>query len=144
MFDGELGSELSFDRGEDFLTLVHVHVGNARVTAQRIVIAAERPDVDVVNFGDVFDGKNDTRDFFNASFARTPFEKDVSGFPENSDRGVEDENSDGETQERVDPMRAGEMHDDGADDNGDIGEGIAEIVNEDAAKIEVGVAADQG
>ena len=56
VFNRKLGSKLLFDGGEDFLALVHVHVGNARVAAQRIVIAAERPDVHVVNFGDVLDG----------------------------------------------------------------------------------------
>ena len=40
-------------------------------------------------------------------FARAAFEKDVSGFSQDADGGVEDQQADGEAEERIDPVRAG-------------------------------------
>src|SRR5215813_14447346 len=42
--DGEGFVEFCADGGEDGFTLVHVHIGDAGVATERIVIAAERPD----------------------------------------------------------------------------------------------------
>ena len=57
------------------------------------------------------------------------------GIAENSDGGPEDEQADGEAEQRINPADAGRADDDGAEDDGDGGERIAEIVNEDAAEI---------
>lgn len=56
MADVEVGGAFGADGGEDALAFVHVHVGDAGVDAERVVIVAERPDVHVVNFQDAFDG----------------------------------------------------------------------------------------
>src|SRR5260221_13358259 len=54
--DGERVVELLADGGENGFAFVHVHVGDAGVAAHGVVIAAEGPDVDVVNFVDAGDG----------------------------------------------------------------------------------------
>src|SRR4029077_2068215 len=109
---------LLLDRGEELFTFVEVHVRNAGVQAEGMVIAAERPEVHVVDFLDAFDGENGARDFFDAQFAGTAFEKNVRGFAQDADAGQKEEKADGKAKKRVDPMRAGGVNDDGADDDG--------------------------
>ena len=54
--NGEGIVEFLANGGEDGFALVHVHIGNASVAAHSVVIAAEGPDVDVVNFVNAGDG----------------------------------------------------------------------------------------
>ena len=142
--DGEGVVEFLADGGEDGFAFVHVHVGNAGVAAHSVVIAAEGPDVDVVNFVDAGDGEDGPSDFFNLQVLRTAFEQDVGGVTQNADAGPQNKEADGEAEDRVNPTEAGVMNGDGAGDDGDVGESVAEIVNEDAAEIKVLVATHDG
>ena len=99
---------------------VKMHVWNAGMEAKRVVVAAERPDVNVVDFLDAVDGENGAGDVFDAQLARAAFEKDVRGFAQDADAGPQDEQADGETEKRVDPMGAGDVNDDRANDDGNI------------------------
>src|SRR6266568_2060222 len=101
-----------------------MHVRNARVETKRIVTTAERPKVNIVHFLHAFDGENGAGDIFDAHFMRATFEKEVGRFAQEAD---------GKAKKRIDPMRASGADDERADDNGDIGESVTEIVNENAA-----------
>ena len=48
--DGENVVEFLADGDEDGFAFVHVHIGDAGVAAHGVVIAAEGPDVDVMDF----------------------------------------------------------------------------------------------
>jgi len=133
--DVEFFGGFGLDGGEDALALVHVHVGNARVQAERVVAVAERPDVHVVNFKDAFDRENGAGHFFHAAVGRTAFEQDVRRLAQDADARPENEQADGETEKRIDPSYARHADYDCADDDGDVGKRVAKIVNEDAAQI---------
>jgi hypothetical protein len=133
--DVEFGGALGADGVEDAFALVHVHVGDAGVEAEGVVVVAERPDVDVVDFEDAFDGEDGASYVFHGAIGRAAFEQDVCGVAENSDGGPEDEQADGEAEQRINPADAGGADDEGADDDGDVGERVAEIVNQNAAQI---------
>ena len=66
---------------------VEMHVWNAGMEAEGVVIAAERPDVNVVDFLNAFDGEDGAGDFFDPELTGTAFEKDVRGFAEDADTG---------------------------------------------------------
>ena len=68
----------------------------------------------------------------------------MCGSAQNADTGPQNEKADGKTEDRVNPTEAGVMNGDGSGDDGDVGQRVAEIVNEDAAKVEVFVAAHDG
>ena len=85
------------------LALIQVHVRNPRVQAQRVVPAAERPDVDVVNFLHAVDGEHGAGDFLDAHLARAAFQENVGGLAENADAGPQHQQADGDSEERVDP-----------------------------------------
>ena len=53
--DVEFAGGFFFDGGQELFAFIEVHVGDAGVQAQGIVIATERPDVDVVDFLNTFD-----------------------------------------------------------------------------------------
>ncbi len=71
VINGEAVVEFLADGDENKFAFVHVHIGNARVATERVVIAAERPDVDVVNFLDARNGENGAGDFFHLQILRT-------------------------------------------------------------------------
>jgi hypothetical protein len=57
VLDAELCRYLTLDRLDDLLAFVHVHVGNARVAAEGVVASTERPDVHIVDFDNLFQGR---------------------------------------------------------------------------------------
>src|ERR1700687_2076741 len=120
-----------------------MHVWNARVKAKGVVAAAEGPEVNVVDFLHAFDSEDSASDFFQAEFTRAAFEKDVRRFAQDANAGPQHEQSDGETKERIDPTRAGNVNDHGADDDGDVRKSITEVVNQDASQIEIAAAGDE-
>ena len=130
--------------GEDALALVHVHVGNAGVQAESVVVTAEGPDMHVVNFVHAGDGEDGAGHVFDAHATRSALQQNVGRFAQDSDAGPQDEKADGQSEKRVNPSGAGEMNREGTEDDGDVGERVAKIVDEDAAKIEVIAAAHQG
>src|SRR5215471_18241501 len=91
VLDLKLFRQLFLDGRQDLFAFVHVHVRNARVTAQRIVGAAERPDVNVVHFLHLFDGENRPRHFFYTGAFRAAFQENMSGLTQDADRGVQDQ-----------------------------------------------------
>lgn len=133
--DVEVGGAFGLDGVEDALAFVHVHVWDAGVEAESVVVVAEGPDVDVVNFEDSFDCQDRASYIFHGAIRRAAFKQNVCGLAQDPDAGPEDEQADGETEKRIDPADAGSADDDGADDDGYVGECVAEIVNQDAAEI---------
>lgn len=133
--DVEIVGRFFLDGGEDALTFVHVHVRNAGVQAKRVVTGAEGPDVDIVNFVHALDRKHGAGHIFDAAVVRATFEQNVGGLLKDADAGPKDEDADREAEERIDPAKAGRSDDDGANDDGDIGESVAEIVDQDAAQV---------
>src|SRR6266852_1326469 len=95
----------------------------------------------VVNLVNTFNGKHRARDFFHTHFEWTSFQQNVGRFAQNSDAGPEDEKADGETENGVEPLRAGDSNGDGAGDDRDVGKSVAEIVDKNAAQIEIVAAA---
>ena len=79
MADVEVGGALGLDGGEDALAFVHVHVGDAGVEAESVVVVAERPDVDVVNFEDAVDGEDGASDIFDGAVRRAALKQNVRG-----------------------------------------------------------------
>lgn len=143
VFDAKLlGGEL-LDGGEQAFAFVEMHVGNAGVKAEGVMAAAERPEMNIVDLLDAFDSEDGAGHLFDAQLRRTAFEKNVRGLTKNAEAGPEDQQADGEAEKRVDPLRAGQANEDRAANDGDIREGVAEIVNQDAAEIEVAAATDK-
>ena len=95
--DVEVGGALGLDRGEDALAFVHVHVGDAGVEAERVVVIAEGPDVYVVNFQDAVDREDGASYIFHGAIRGAAFEQDVCGVAQDTDAGPQDEQADGET-----------------------------------------------
>src|SRR5208283_1598413 len=121
VLDAELRCHLLPDCPNDLFALVHVHVRNACVAAERVVASAERPDVHVVDFDNLFQGKNRARHFFHLHFARPSFQQDVGGFTKDANGGIKNQQADRQTQDGVNPMRVGETDDESADDDGNVG-----------------------
>src|SRR6184192_506646 len=117
--------------------------GQAGVETKRIVTAAEGPEVDVVNFLHAFDSENRTRDFFDLQLMGTAFQEKVRRFAQDADAGPEDESTDAQAKKRIDPGCAGFSNYDCTDNDSHVGKSIAEIVNQDATKIEVASTADE-
>src|SRR5579859_928335 len=132
------------DRAKQCFAGIHVHVRDAGVATERVVVTTEGPDVDVVHFMNTGHGENGACDFFDFEILRTPFQKNVGGIAEDADTGPENQQTDGEAENGVDPVIVGVMNDDCANDDGDVRESIAEIVDENAAEVQVLVAAHNG
>jgi hypothetical protein len=144
VLDPKLFRDLFLNGGEYFFAFVHVHVRDACMAAHGVMAAAEGPDVHVVDFLHKFHGEDGAGDLFDSRFARPAFQKDVRGLAQNAGRGIEDEQTDGKPKQGIDPVRVGVAHDNRARDDGNVGEGIAKVVHQDAAKVQVGVPADEG
>ena len=65
------------DGVEQALALVQVHVGDPRMQAERIVAAAKRPQVHVVDLLHAFHGEDGAGDFLDLQLMRTAFQKEV-------------------------------------------------------------------
>jgi len=100
--------------------LVKVHVWDARVEAERVVAAAEGPEVNVMDFLHAFDGEHGGERLLPSAVHATAFEKDVRGFAQDADARPQHKQSDGEAEERINPVRAGDVNDDRAGDDGDV------------------------
>src|SRR5271170_4488030 len=96
---------------------------------------AQGPDVQVVDFVDTFDCEDCAGDLFNAQFARAAFQKDMGRLAKDTDAGPQHQNADGQAKQRIDPAQARKVDCDGAADDGDVGQSVAEIVHQDAAEI---------
>ena len=77
MADVEVGGAFGLDGGEDAFAFVHVHIGDAGVEAEGVVVVAERPDMNVVNFEDAFYGEDGASHVFDGAIGRAAFEQDV-------------------------------------------------------------------
>ena len=64
-------------------------------------------------------------------------------FAEDADAGPEDEQTDGEAEKGINPTSPRGVDDKGADDDGDIRKSVAEIVNDDAAEIQIAASSDE-
>src|SRR5262249_22614608 len=144
MADAELPLRNFADGRQNALALIQMHVRYARMEAERDVRAAERPDVRVVHFLHAFDGEQGARDIPDAEFPRTALQQDMGGFPQDTDTGPKDQKTDRQAQDWVDPAGSGHADEDSADDDSDVGNSVTKVVNQDAAKIEVLAATDQG
>src|SRR5882762_1472198 len=125
------------NRNQDAFAFIHVHVRNARMQAQRVVSAAQRPDVHVVNFLHALDSENRARHFFHVHFARPPLQQNVRGFPQNSYAGPQHQQTNRETKNRVEPLRTRNSNGNRPSDDRDIGKCIAKIMNQNAAQIQI-------
>ena len=72
------------------------------------------------------------------------FQQDVGGLAEDADAGPEDQKTNSDAEERIDPVEASIVNGNCAGDDGDVGKSVAEIVNEDAAEIQITMSAKQG
>src|SRR5262249_30502401 len=142
--DGEGVVELKADTAEDGFALVHVHIGDAGVATERIEVAAERPDVYVMHFHHAGHAENRAGNFFHFQILRAAFEQKVPGCAQDADARPQHEQADSEAEERVNPIAAGVMNRDCAGDDGDVGNCIAKVVNQDGAKIQILVASHDG
>ena len=77
VFDMKVLCSDVFDRGEEAFALVHVHVGDARVKAESVVTAAERPDMDVVDLLDTFHGQDSSSDLFDLQIMWAAFQEQM-------------------------------------------------------------------
>ncbi len=68
----------------------------------------------------------------------------MRGLFQNAPGGPEHQSADGQAKRRIEPERPRGMDDHRANQNGDVGKGVAEVVDKDAAEIEVAAAAHQG
>src|SRR5579859_2699350 len=107
VIDAEFLCGFLLNRGKQAFALVEVHVRNARVQAQSVVTAAERPDVHVMHLLHALNPEDGTGNFFNAHLARAALEKNVRGFTENANAGPQYEQADGNAEEWIDPESAG-------------------------------------
>ena len=64
-------------------------------------------------------------------------------FAQDADAGPQDQRTNPQAEEGIDPVRTGFANDDCADDDRDVGKAVAEIVNQDAPKIEVAARANE-
>lgn len=97
----------------------------------------------VVDFLNIFDFQNGASDVFDSQIERAAFQKNVRRLAKDSDAGPKHEKANRKAEKRVNPMGAGGVNDQSARDDGYIGERIAKIVDENAAKIEVAAPADE-
>src|SRR5579885_1897383 len=129
------------NRPKNRFAFVHVHVRNARVAAHRKVIAAERPDMYIVYFHYPLNCQNRARHFFYLHILRTPFEQNMRGIAQNSNTRPQHQQTNRKAKHRVNPFQSRVVNRNRARNNRNIRERIAEIVNQDAAQVQVFVAA---
>ncbi len=98
-----------------------MHIGDARVQAEGIVAAAERPQMHIVDFLDTLDLQDSASHVFDTQIKRAAFQENVRGLAQNADAGPEHEQTDGEAEKRINPVRIGSMDNQRAGDDGDIG-----------------------
>src|SRR3569833_726927 len=112
-------------------------VGDGYVTGEGIALGAEAPVVVVVVVLDVFNGFHAGADVVEFDATGGAFQQDVEGFADNVDAGPEDESSDDEGENRVDPGLAGEEDGRASGDNRGGRKGISCHVNEGASQVDV-------
>jgi len=143
-------SDLEFMRqdfayaSENLLTVFHVHVGNADVAGERVQIRAERPDVDVMHLHDTVNPQQGGGDFLEVNFPRQTLEENVAAFAQNSGAGPQDHRADAHSDHGIEPGGAGPANAESADHDGDVGKSVAQIVDPDAANVEVAATAMDG
>jgi hypothetical protein len=142
--DMEIGVEAFADGAQYFFTFVHMHVGDADVAGESDQIGADGPDVDVMNFLHSGNAQDGTRHFFQVNALGEAFEQNIAGFAEQAVGGIEDQGGDEYTDGWIEPLRAGHMDGHGSHQNSDVGKRVAQIVQEQAAEIDVAAAANQG
>ena len=102
-----------------------------------MIFGANAPDVEVVDIGDADDAADAGFDLVKAHAARRAFEEDVEGFTHDAEAGPEDGDANADGERRVDPGLAGHEDDPAADDDGGGGNGVADLVEEGAADVDV-------
>lgn len=142
--DVEIARGFLFYSGQELLAFIKVHVGDSGVETKGMVIAAERPDMHVVHFLNPCNRQDGPGHFFDADFARTAFKENVGRLAQDADAGPQNQKANGQAEQRVDPVETGEMNEDGASNDGDVGKSVAEIVDQDAAHVEIAARFDQG
>jgi hypothetical protein len=111
MFNSKFPCGYLLDRSEQAFTLIEMHIWDARVKTERMVTAAEGPEMHIVHFLHAFDSQYSPGDVFDAQIKRAAFQKNMRGFAQDADAGPEHEQADGEAEKRIDPMRTGRMDD---------------------------------
>src|SRR5438552_18944100 len=97
-----------------------MHVRNARVKAERVVAAAEGPQMNVMHFLHAFDLQHSASDVFHSQIRRAALEKNVRGLAQDADAGPQNEQTDGEAEKGIDPTSAGRMDDERAAEDSDV------------------------
>src|SRR5215813_5139377 len=90
-----------------------------------------------------FNGEDGAGNLFDMELAWATLKQNVGGFAQDADTRPEDENADRQAQHWINPVRPGHANKKGADDDGDVRERIAKVVNEDAAEIQVFMTANE-
>src|SRR5579864_4024870 len=142
MRDVEIFFELGANRLQNFFAFVHVHVRDAHVAGERHQIRPNRPDMNVVDFLHALDAQDGTRHGLELNSSRQAFEQDVAGLLQEALGGPEHQRGDGHADQRIDPLRSRHTNGDGAHKNTDVRNRVAEVVNQQAAEIQIAPAAD--
>src|SRR5437870_6116626 len=142
--DAKFFSEALANISQELFALLHVHVWDANVAGERVQVGAERPDVNVVDLLDARDAQDGVGHFLEHHIPGQAFEQDVSGFFQDTVARPQHQHADGPADGGVHPVCAGRADDQGPGKYADVGEGVAKIVNQHAAQVEVAAAAQQG
>jgi len=136
VMDAEAGED-AVDTRQDALTCRWRHIFDQYVSAQRMRMRAETPDVKIVHVEDTFDSGHRLGDVGEFDAARQSFEQDIERFANDVPGRVDDERSEGDGESRVEIAPAGITNSNRAGDDSDGADGIAHHVNERGADIDV-------
>src|ERR1035438_9882505 len=117
------------------------HVGDADVAGERMSIAADAPDVQIVDVVDSGDGANGGFDALQFHAARRAFEQDVEALADDADGRPEDHDADADGEGGIDPALSGKRDGDTSGDDGGGGERVADFVHDGATQVDVAMAA---
>src|SRR5215831_174436 len=112
-------------------------VGDGDVAGEGAGFRSDAPDVQVVHVVDAFDFANGAFHVFDLETARRTFEQNVQRLAHDAEAGPQDQDADSDGERGIDPVLAGGEDGPAAGDDGGSLEGVADLVEESAADVDV-------
>src|SRR5215472_17372830 len=122
---------------QDALARRRWNVGNGNVAGERMSLRANAPDMEVVNVVYTLNRTDRQLNLLQLHSARCAFEKDVERLADNTESRPENQHTDGDRQNRVDPIISGEQDGPASGDDRSSRQRVSDFMQQGTADIYV-------
>src|SRR5208337_5511936 len=111
------------------------------MAGQRMSIATDAPDMQVVHLVYALDPANDFLDARQLHATGRALQQDIEALADDADRGPQDHDADPDGKGRIDPALSGEHDGNASRDDGSGGQRVANLVQQRAAQVNIAMPA---